>query len=88
MLDDGGEWVVIYPDLGFPAGKNKTVLVDLTGAFSSKSHRRLRLRTNLEVYWDSIEYAFGLEDQDLKTERLDIVTAELRHRGFSYTSVG
>ena len=87
VLDDGGEWVVIYPDLGFPAGKNKTVLVDLTGAFSSKSHRRLRLRTNLEVYWDSIEYAFGLEDQDLKTERLDIVTAELRHRGFSYTSV-
>lgn len=87
VLDDGGEWVVIYPDLGFPAGKNKTILVDLTGVFSAKSHRRLRLRTNLEVYWDSIEYAFGLEDQDLKTERLGIVTAELRHRGFSYTSV-
>jgi len=87
VLDDGGEWVVIYPDLGFPAGKNKTVLIDLTGVFSAKSHRRLRLRTNLEVYWDSIEYAFGLEDQDLKTERLGIVTAELRHRGFSYTSV-
>ncbi len=87
VLNDEGEWVVIHPDLGFPAGKNKTVLVDLAGVFAAKSQRRLRLRTNLEVYWDSIEYAFGLEDRDLRTERLPIVTAELRHRGFSHTSV-
>ena len=29
---DGG-WTVARPDLGFPAGKNKTILVDLDGIF-------------------------------------------------------
>ena len=27
--DPSGRWVVVAPDLGFPAGKNKTILVDL-----------------------------------------------------------
>ena len=27
--DARGRWVVVAPDLGFPAGKNKTILIDL-----------------------------------------------------------
>ena len=43
-------------DLGFPAGKNKTMLIDLNGIGDSK---RVRLRTNLEIYWDSLTLAQG-----------------------------
>ena len=41
-------------DLGFPAGKNKTMLIDLAPA---RGARRLRLRTNLEIYWDRLSVA-------------------------------
>ena len=49
--DSSGRWVVVAPDLGFPAGKNKTILVDLrqVSARGLAHVRRLRLRTNLEV---------------------------------------
>ena len=57
--DGQGGWRVAKPNLGFPAGRNKICLVDLSGVFPSGTPHRLRLRTNLEVYWDQIEWAAG-----------------------------
>jgi hypothetical protein len=76
-----GEWVVVSPDLGFPAGKNKTMLIDLAGATGAT---RLRLRTNLEIYWDSLLLGRQV-DGPLRTERLALSNAELRYRGYSKT---
>jgi len=58
-LDANGRWVVVSPDLGFPAGKNKTILVDLRNVVRAgvTGARRLRLRTNLEIYWDLLATA-------------------------------
>ena len=39
--------------MGIPAGKPKTIAVDLTGKFLSAS-REVRIVTNLCVYWDEI----------------------------------
>ena len=86
VRDASGEWVVVSPDLGFPAGKNKTMVIDLSDVFHEGQARRLRLRTNLEVYWDWLAYAAGVEPEAIVTRRLDPVTAELRYRGFSRTS--
>ena len=77
-----GEWVTAKKNLGFPAGKMKTVVLDLTGLFSSKGPRRLRLRTNLEVYWDQLQWAAGVTDQN-RVQHLSLDSAELRYRGFS-----
>ncbi len=62
-LDARGRWVVVAPDLGFPAGKNKTILIDLDRVARAglEGARRLRLRTNLEIYWDSLAYAVAAE---------------------------
>jgi tetratricopeptide (TPR) repeat protein len=79
--DSSGDWRVVDPDLGFPAGKNKTMIIDLARVGDA---RRLRLRTNLEVYWDSLTYAVAV-DAPVRKERLDVSTAELRFRGFSET---
>ena len=65
-LTGDGRWVVVDPDLGFPAGKNKTMLIDLAGWGRRK---RLRLRTNLEIYWDSLTLAQEV-DVSLRTRRL------------------
>ena len=43
--------------LGFPAGKDKTVLIDLAGLFPAKGPRRVRLSTNLEIFWDRMGWA-------------------------------
>jgi len=45
----------------------------------------VRLRTNLEIYWDRLALA-ERADTPLRTERLPLDRAELRFRGFSQTS--
>ena len=42
------------------AGRKKTILIDLTRVFRPGTPHRLRLRTNLEIYWDQIQWAPGL----------------------------
>ncbi|HEU4873788.1 MAG TPA: CRTAC1 family protein, partial [Pyrinomonadaceae bacterium] len=81
--DGKGGWQVVRPNLGFPAGRNKICLFDLTDLFPQDIPRRLRLRTNLEVYWDSIEWAAGIPNTELKTTRLDPDMADLHYRGYS-----
>jgi hypothetical protein len=81
-MNGHGRWVVVNPDLGFPAGKNKTMLIDLSGV---RDARRLRLRTNLEIYWDVLTLAQEV-DAPLRTRRLDVADAVLRYRGYSRTT--
>ena len=50
VRDAGGRWVS-RGSIGFPAGKDKTVVVDLSGIFPGRD-RHVRIRTNLQVYWD------------------------------------
>lgn len=81
--DGHGEWRVARANLGFPAGRKKICLVDLTGVFRPGMPHRVRLRTNLEVYWDSIEWARGLPGTPLRITRLAPEVADLHYRGYS-----
>ena len=78
-----GSWIVAKPNLGFPAGRNKICLINLTGIFHDGMPHKLRLRTNLEIYWDQIQWARGLAGSPLKITRLAATTADLHYRGFS-----
>jgi len=81
--DGRGGWVVKHPNLGFPAGRKKICVIDLSGAFRPGVPHKVRLRTNLEVYWDSIEWAQGLPDAEVEVMRLAPATADLHYRGYS-----
>lgn len=81
--DGHGGWKTAKANLGFPAGRNKTCLIDLTNVFVPGTPRKLRLRTNLEIYWDLIEWAKGLPDSPMKIARLTPATADLHYRGYS-----
>jgi tetratricopeptide (TPR) repeat protein len=83
VADGRGGWKVVRDNLGILAGREKTALVDLANIFQEGAPRKIRLRTNLEIYWDALAWAKGLPDQNIKTVRLDAETAELRYRGFS-----
>jgi tetratricopeptide (TPR) repeat protein len=78
----GGNWVTAKKNLGFPAGKMKTVVLDLTNVFTPGAPRKLRLRTNLEIYWDQLQWATASPDQN-RVQHLQLMSAELRYRGFS-----
>ncbi|MDT5121373.1 MAG: hypothetical protein QOC96_855 [Acidobacteriota bacterium] len=81
--DGKGGWVVAAPNLGFPAGRKKICLFDLTNVFRPNTPRRLRLRTNLEIFWDKLEWAQGVPDAQLKTTKLNPDVADLHYRGYS-----
>lgn len=81
--DGHGGWTAAQSDLGFPAGRKKTVLFNLTNIFRPGTPRRVRLRTNLEIYWDCIEWAVGDPGAQVKTQTLDAEAADLHYRGYS-----
>jgi tetratricopeptide (TPR) repeat protein len=81
--DGHGGWTTAQSNLGFPAGRKKTVLFNLTNIFRPGSPRRVRLRTNLEIYWDCIEWAVGDPAAQVKTQTLDAEAADLHYRGYS-----
>ena len=86
-LDAKGRWVVVHPDLGFPAGKLKTMVVDVPRLPDGRRPRRLRLRTNLEIYWDWIAQAPRLDPGLRRETRLAPAVADLRFRGYSRTDI-
>ena len=81
--DGQGGWIPASADLGFPAGKTKTILIDLEHVFLPNTPRTIRLYTNLEIYWDALGWATKPAVEEIKTERLLPQTAELRYYGFS-----
>jgi len=81
-----GGWRVAREGLGFPAGKHKTMLIDLEGLWPEGVERRLRLRTTMEIYWDRFAVAERRPEAELRLRELRPEVADLRYRGFSTTS--
>jgi FG-GAP-like repeat/ASPIC and UnbV len=83
--DGNGGWAAAAAESnrGFPAGRKKTVVFDLTDAFKPGTPRKVRIRTNLEIYWDCIEWAEGAPAAPTRTVTLDADVADLHYRGYS-----
>jgi hypothetical protein len=84
--DAQGNWVRVIPDLGLPAGRPRTIAVDLTGKFPAHS-RRVRITTNMCVYWDQIFAATGTSAPNASLTELLPAESELRFRGFSEVEI-
>ena len=84
VINKKGEWETVDENLGFPMGKDKTVIADLSGKFLSSDHR-IRIRTNMEIYWDYIFFSDELSSAPLNSTVLEPVSADLHYRGFSRT---
>jgi hypothetical protein len=85
VKDAAGRWVTVDEDMGIPAGKPKTIVVDLTGKLPPGS-REIRIETSLCVYWDEIflaEMTEATEDPEVALAEMPPASAELRFRGFS-----
>jgi tetratricopeptide (TPR) repeat protein len=86
VADPSGRFRVVRDGLGFPSGKDKTIRLDLTGLLPADGTRRLRLSTNLEVFWDRLGWAEGRGDVPVQVRRLPLTAADLRFRGYSVST--
>jgi hypothetical protein len=82
VINTKGEWETAIESIGFPMGKDKTVIVDLSGKITSKDHR-IKIRTNMEIYWDQIFFSVGQVDARVVQTVMNPVSADLHYRGFS-----
>ncbi len=84
--DATGRWVRVLDDMGLPAGKPKTIVVDLSGRLPPGT-RRLRIVTSLCVYWDEIYLSPDTAAPPAVVTPLHPAAADLGFRGFSRVEV-
>jgi hypothetical protein len=85
VINDAGDWQTVIPNLGFPKGKNKMVIADLTGKYLSDDHR-VRIQTNMQIYWNQAFFTVGETAAPVAETTMDPVAADLHYRGFSLVS--
>jgi hypothetical protein len=81
-----GQWQTVINDMGIPAGKPKTIAVDLTGKFLSDS-REVRIVTNMCVYWDEVFLAEDSSTPQVQLTPVSALYADLHFRGFSRPTI-
>ncbi|HVS60976.1 MAG TPA: FG-GAP-like repeat-containing protein [Gemmatimonadaceae bacterium] len=82
VRDAKGRWHTAIADIGFPSGKDKTIVVDLAGKFPTADHH-VRIRTNMQIYWDQAFVSRDLANSPVKLTTLAPLSADLHFRGFS-----
>jgi tetratricopeptide (TPR) repeat protein len=80
-LDTKGKWIRVIDDMGFPAGGPRTMTADLTGKLPSGT-KRIRISTNLQIYWNSILIDRTSQDQDVRLTAIPLARADLSFHGF------
>ena len=84
VRDAKGEWRTAIANLSFPSGKDKTLIVDLAHIFLTPD-RHVRIRTNLQIYWDEAFVALSRRDAGARITTLEPLSADLHARGYSRT---
>jgi tetratricopeptide (TPR) repeat protein len=78
LAADGKTWEPLG-DLGFPAGLPRVMTREVPGLKPGEKCS-LRIRTNLQIYWDEV-YLAPAEDVGMRVHTLDVSKAELASRG-------
>ncbi len=76
-----GVWVEIFHEVGYPAGIRHMMTLDVT-AKVLPGDQRIRISSNMELYWDRIFMACILEDVELNVRQVPVKSADLHFKGF------
>lgn len=75
-----GKWIELIREAGYPAGVNHWMTLELTH-FLQKGDRKLRIKTNMDLYWDRIFLAATI-DGAIQQSEIYPRLANLTYRGF------
>lgn len=75
------KWVRVTDDMGFPAGLPKTITADLSGKLPIGA-TRIRITTNLQIYWDNIVIDRSPENENFKLTSIPLTKASLDYHGY------
>jgi hypothetical protein len=80
-LDASGRWTRVVDYMGFPAGLARSMVADLSGRLPPGT-RRIRIVTNLQIYWDQILIDTTAEDVPVRLMEVPLAEARLAFRGY------
>ncbi len=80
-LDAQNKWTRVVEDMGFPAGLERTMIADLTGKLPPGT-RRIRIASNLKIYWDAIRIDQTPAAQEIRTAEVPLAKASLEFLGY------
>ena len=76
-----GKWVALIREVGYPAGVNHMMTVDVTGKLLP-GDQRLRISSNMELYWDEIFLAQPDPQASVTCHETATREADLHFRGY------
>ncbi len=82
VVDTDGSWKTVRPFIGFPSGKTKAMVIDLSDVFSTNDYR-FRIRSSMELYWDQAFFTVDETDAETRSHDCPLAAADLHYRGFS-----
>ena len=77
-----GQWVALFDEVGCPAGMQHVMTVDVTERLLPRD-RRIRISSNMEVYWDKIFLAAHLPEANLRISEVCAQSADLHFLGYA-----
>jgi hypothetical protein len=80
VRDREGNWSVLIDQFGYPAGMPRRMALPLPELPPGTD--ALRLRTNMEVYWDRLSVVYAQEPPDVVRQELTLVEALVAVTGF------
>ena len=83
VINKAGKWQTVIQDIGYPMGRDKMVIANLTGKFLTPNDRRVKICSNMQIYWDHIFFSTEKVNAPIKMQDLKMVGAELKYRGYS-----
>jgi len=75
-----GQWIELFHEIGYPAGLRHTMTLELTGKLLP-TDQRLRISSNMELYWDRIFLA-PLADTRVSLQEQSVTQADLHFLGY------
>ncbi len=82
QADNSSEWKSVEMTVGAPAGKTKTILVDLAGKLPAGA-RRLRVTAAFEIHWDRAVLFEKRDNSETRITEISPTDAHLHWRGYS-----
>ena len=75
-------WKQAIEFIGFPGGKTKTIVVDVSEAINADDPR-VRVRTTAQIYWDSASLVVQQQPAEVRTQAISLSAAQVAYHGFS-----